>query len=245
MTGHPIQQLHVDCRDFREVFFSFQGLEGQRCLCTPVLRLVEEATWVGPLKLAQDVFRTVMHGYKHACPYVAVRHQQENTPASLEAVAVASTSEEETLQPSIASFPALDLEAEFRLQQVPPEKWHVSDLNREYSVCATYPSQVYTPVSIDAKTLTACAQFRSKGRMIALSWYNPAKGNAICRSSQPNVGLQNKHSEADESVIRAVRRLGQHKRLTIVDARSAVAAKGNGLKGHGVENMIHYPKCNL
>lgn len=91
------------------------------------------------------------------------------------------------------------------------------------------------------------AKFRSRGRLPVLSWYNRRKGNAICRSAQPNVGLAGNVSRDDQELLAAMRQTSTNAtELIIFDARSRLAAEGNRVRGHGTEDpMYGYTQCRL
>lgn len=91
------------------------------------------------------------------------------------------------------------------------------------------------------------SRFRSQGRLPVLTWYNKRKGNAICRSSQPNVGIAGNVSKLDQDMLSAVRASAPNaSELLIFDARSRLAAEGNRVRGHGTEDPIYgYTDCRL
>jgi hypothetical protein len=62
------------------------------------------------------------------------------------------------------------------------------DLNKEYLLSPSYPQTFFIPRCLDNDTVLGCANFRSKGRLPVLSWFNPRMGNAMVRCAQPNVG---------------------------------------------------------
>ena len=43
--------------------------------------------------------------------------------------------------------------------------WRVSEVNREYSMCETYPPIMGVPAAVSDEGLVLASQFRSKGRM--------------------------------------------------------------------------------
>lgn len=89
--------------------------------------------------------------------------------------------------------------------------------------------------------------FRTNGRIPALSWFNKKLGNVITRSSQPNVGLYGNSSSHDQKLIEMIRLCApNNSELVIFDARSKLAARGNKFKGFGTEDTtIDYKKCRL
>lgn len=56
------------------------------------------------------------------------------------------------------------------------EKWRLSTVNRDYSVCSSYPPAVIVPKSIDDDTLKKAAKFRQGGRFPVLCYYHKKNG---------------------------------------------------------------------
>ena len=113
-------------------------------------------------------------------------------------------------QPSVSSnvqlraSPDFDAVAEFQRQGV-PSSWRSTDVNRSYSLCPTYPGTLFVPDSISDDIIRKAAAFRSKSRLPVLSWYCAKGGNAICRSSQPLVGITGNCSVPDQDLVDAIR----------------------------------------
>ncbi|RDD41788.1 Myotubularin [Trichoplax sp. H2] len=126
-------------------------------------------------------------------------------------------------------------------------KWWLSALNYNYSLCDTYPSHIYVPITVGDEVIKRCAQFRSRGRIPCLSWYDASHGSFIMRSAQPSVGPMGKYSVDDELLVEEARLCNPNsKELVIFDARSAMAASGNKLKGKGTEDITNrYIGCRL
>lgn len=145
------------------------------------------------------------------------------------------------------------MEREFARQGLPMDSWSKSDLNKNYSLCDTYPSVLYFPkqyrsqskdVIITPEIIQKSASFRSKKRLPALSWYNSRHNNFIIRSSQPMHGISNKSSPEDEKLIESFRKnTTKSSMFMIIDCRSKLAARGNRLKGQGTEDMTRYRRC--
>lgn len=127
-------------------------------------------------------------------------------------------------------------------------RYRISIVNAQYEVCATYPFMLVTPSSVTDDTLRACGKFRSKGRLVALTWRHPTSGATLSRCAQPLVGLGLAgalRSEADEMLIRAIREASGLSSLHIVDCRHLLNAQANKMTGGGTENVAFYPKCSL
>lgn len=135
---------------------------------------------------------------------------------------------------------AFSPEAEFGRLKGVSEEWRVSHVNRNYSLCPTYPQAVVVPKVIDDETLVRAGNFRQNGRFPVLSYYHKENGMVILRSSQPLTGTNNRRCKEDEKLINAV--LGIGRRGYILDTRSAGTAKLATTKGGGVEPEVHYPQ---
>lgn len=82
--------------------------------------------------------------------------------------------------------------------------WRFTDINAQYSFCATYPALMAVPSRISDTTLSYAAKYRSKARVPALTYLHWANHASITRSSQPMVGLKNARSIQDEKLIEAI-----------------------------------------
>lgn len=63
----------------------------------------------------------------------------------------------------------------------------ICDLNKNYGLCASYPSLLVVPASVTDAEIEAVAQFRSEQRLPVLCWGRKADSASIWRSSQPKV----------------------------------------------------------
>ena len=89
--------------------------------------------------------------------------------------------------------------------------------------------------------------FRSRGRLPALSWRNNNNGSTITRCSQPRVGLLNARCVEDENLLAEIAICNQlslcnnddvnAKELYIMDARPKANAMANHAVGAGVEDI--------
>lgn len=86
----------------------------------------------------------------------------------------------------------------------------ISRANSSYSLCASYPSVLFGPSSVDdskpegIRLLRDTASFRSGGRFQTLSWASRHDGASLWRSAQPKVGLQGNRSTADELYMKKI-----------------------------------------
>ena len=85
----------------------------------------------------------------------------------------------------------------------------------------------------------SCAQFRTKQRFPAMTYFDRVTGCSIWRSSQTCYGLMGNRNPDDELVLSEICRTNVNhpgNQLIIFDARSKVAAHANRIKGGGIEN---------
>ena len=125
-------------------------------------------------------------------------------------------------------------------------QWCETNINGDYSMCPSYPRELYVPRVVDTGSLRESAKYRSKGRLPVLCWYNKRKGNAIVRCAQPRAGLRSRRSEGDEVLIEACLKASNNaQQIIIFDARSQIAAGGNKLMGKGSETVSAYHNAKI
>lgn len=140
---------------------------------------------------------------------------------------------------------SVSAEKEATVGTVATRRWRLSTANMEYSLCPTYPQFLIVPCAITDEVLSQVGLYRSKGRIPALSYFHRRRGTAISRCAQPLAGLIGKSSDPDQKLIQAIRQASPGGKLTIIDARSPVAAHGNSIKGAGTENVRDFPGCEM
>nr|XP_012592286.1 myotubularin-related protein 6 [Microcebus murinus] len=69
----------------------------------------------------------------------------------------------------------IDLAEEYKRMGVPNSHWQLSDANREYKICETYPRELYVPQIASKPIIVGSSKFRSKGRFPVLSYYHQDK----------------------------------------------------------------------
>lgn len=131
-------------------------------------------------------------------------------------------------------------EQEFELLASETEDWRLSEVNRDFSVCQSYPQVVTVPKSIDDESLRKVAAFRQGGRFPVMSYYHRKNGMVMMRSSQPLTGTNGRRCKEDEKLINATLRPG--KRGYIIDTRSLNVAQQARAKGGGFEQEAYYPQ---
>ncbi|XP_075057310.1 myotubularin-related protein 9 [Mixophyes fleayi] len=131
-------------------------------------------------------------------------------------------------------------EQEFELLSAETDDWRLSYVNRDFSVCPSYPPIVTVPTSIDDESLRKVAAFRQGGRFPVLSYYHKKNSMVMMRSSQPLTGTNGKRCKEDEKLINATLRAG--KRGYIIDTRTLNVAQQARAKGGGFEQDAYYPQ---
>ncbi|XP_063929723.1 myotubularin-related protein 4 isoform X2 [Zophobas morio] len=84
------------------------------------------------------------------------------------------------------------------------DSWRISEANKSYKLCSTYPPYLIVPSCINDETLEAVAKFRSSRRIPAVVWRHTKNGAVIARCSQPEVGWLGWRSSEDEDLIKAI-----------------------------------------
>ncbi|CAF3481420.1 unnamed protein product [Adineta steineri] len=118
-----------------------------------------------------------------------------------------------------------------------------TEINKNYSLCDTYPNTLVVPSSIDLLRLQNVATFRSRNRLPVLSWYSRETCATIIRASQPLTGLNRKNQD-DIDYLHEIANANknQNSKLFILDARPKVNAIANKANGGGYED---YSECEL
>ncbi|XP_020738998.2 phosphatidylinositol-3-phosphate phosphatase MTMR7 [Odocoileus virginianus] len=134
----------------------------------------------------------------------------------------------------------IDLSEEYKRMGLPNNYWQLSDMNREYRVCDSYPTELYVPKSATAHIIVGSSKFRSRRRFPALSYYYKDNHASICRSSQPLSGFSARCLE-DEQMLQAIRKANPGSDfIYVVDTRPKLNAMANRAAGKGYENEDNY-----
>lgn len=134
----------------------------------------------------------------------------------------------------------IDLGAEFERMGVPCDQWQLTDVNREYKVCETYPRDLYVPITASKPIIVGSSKFRSKGRFPVLTYFYQERKAAVCRCSQPLSGFSARCLE-DESMLQAISKANHNSRFVyVMDTRPKLNALANRAAGKGYENEDNY-----
>ncbi|XP_058381067.1 myotubularin-related protein 7 isoform X2 [Diceros bicornis minor] len=134
----------------------------------------------------------------------------------------------------------IELSEEYKRMGLPDDYWQLSDVNRDYRVCDSYPTELYVPKSATAHIILGSSKFRSRRRFPALSYYYKDNHASICRSSQPLSGFSARCLE-DEQMLQAIRKANPGSDfIYVVDTRPKLNAMANRAAGKGYENEDNY-----
>ncbi|XP_078513233.1 phosphatidylinositol-3,5-bisphosphate 3-phosphatase MTMR6 isoform X2 [Lissotriton helveticus] len=134
----------------------------------------------------------------------------------------------------------IELSEEYRRMGVPNSDWQLSDANRDYKICETYPRELYVPRTASKPIIVGSSKFRSKGRFPVLSYYHQETQAAICRCSQPLSGFSARCLE-DEHMLQAISKANPVNRyMYVMDTRPKLNAMANRAAGKGYENEDNY-----
>ncbi|KAF5906531.1 myotubularin-related protein 9, partial [Clarias magur] len=128
----------------------------------------------------------------------------------------------------------------FRDLESMSDEWRLSEVNKNFTVCPSYPSLVAVPKEIDDDTLCKAAAFRHGGRFPVLSYYHKKNGMVMMRAGQPLIGTNGRRCKEDEKLINATLRAG--KRGYIIDTRTVAVAQQAKTRGGGFEQEANYPQ---
>lgn len=134
---------------------------------------------------------------------------------------------------------AFTTEQDFAKIKLVSDDWRVSLVNKDFSVCSTYPEQVIVPKRIEDSVLIASASFRQLGRFPVLSYFHKKAKTALIRCSQPMVGTTMRRCNGDEELLKSLLMCG--KKGFIIDTRTQNVAQLAKTKGGGCEPEVHYP----
>ncbi|CAF0826454.1 unnamed protein product [Adineta steineri] len=134
---------------------------------------------------------------------------------------------------------AFSVESEFSRLQAISDEWRISDVNKNFAICETYPERLVVPKSITDEYLKRSAQFRSHGRFPLLCYLHKSSKSCIIRCAQPLIGSSVRRCKEDEGLVNAML-TQRHKKGWILDTRHANVVKSAQNKGGGCEPDQHY-----
>ncbi|EQC32378.1 hypothetical protein SDRG_10124 [Saprolegnia diclina VS20] len=115
--------------------------------------------------------------------------------------------------------------------------FRLTELNRNFTLCPTYPALFAVPSRMTDAQVASVADFRSKGRMPLLCWAHASNTASLWRCAQPKRGIFNAQSSDDEHMLLLIAQSNHVNQLVwIVDCRPELNARANNLKGGGTES---------
>lgn len=143
-------------------------------------------------------------------------------------------------------------EKEFAQLNYNSRSWRISDANKDYSLCPTYPKSVIVPRDISDDELRQACAARNNARFPAAVWCCASNESVLLRSSQPCCGIFNYRFPLDEKLLECAREAvngvvgPSSRKLLIVDCRSYTAALANRVvKGGGAESEEYYQQTEV
>ncbi|XP_031979666.1 myotubularin-related protein 8 isoform X1 [Corvus moneduloides] len=134
----------------------------------------------------------------------------------------------------------IDLKLDYQRMGIPNDYWEVTDINKDYEVCSTYPPEIVVPRAATKAVVMGSSRFRSRGRIPVLSYLYKENNAALCRCSQPLAGFSARCLE-DEQMLQAIREANPGSPfMYVVDTRPKLNAMANRAAGKGYENEDNY-----
>lgn len=135
-----------------------------------------------------------------------------------------------------AQSPSTRFDAQIHLEN---KWWRVSEVNSNYELCRTYPTQLIVPISISDVDLFESATYWIRGRLPVISWFDSGTGAVLARSSQPKL----QHLRKMDKLVCALRtprihHIESERKLYIIDVRPVASAYLNMSKGGGTELCV-------
>ncbi|XP_036149000.1 myotubularin-related protein 3 isoform X3 [Monomorium pharaonis] len=234
--------LHIGCKDARSLSCAFTTNEH----CLEWFKRLHKVTY--PRKSIEDIFAFAYYAWSMEEGKDYPRLGKDNS-----SYIITFNSEVERLK--------------FNLHGT----WRISQINKDYRMCPSYPPELLVPACISDETLEFVAKFRSSRRIPAIVWRHVNNGAVIARSSQPEVGWLGWRSSEDEDLLKALADACSYdkgestivdspitysdpgddtanaakKKVLIVDARSYTTAVANRARGGGCECPEYYPSCDI
>uniref|UniRef100_A0AAR2KCW5 Myotubularin phosphatase domain-containing protein n=1 Tax=Pygocentrus nattereri TaxID=42514 RepID=A0AAR2KCW5_PYGNA len=124
------------------------------------------------------------------------------------------------------------------LKGVTWDRWRLSKVNSDFSVCPSYPGAMIVPRTVDDDALVKAARFRQGGRFPVLCYCHHRNSMVIMRCSQPMTGANRKRCREDELLLQAV--IDESELGYVIDTRSAQQAQQARMTGGGFESKSFY-----
>ncbi|KAL3880470.1 hypothetical protein ACJMK2_032706 [Sinanodonta woodiana] len=173
------------------------------------------------------------------CHEIYLSLQELSRPTSIESLHAFHTSESNDM-PKSYGWNMYDTQTEYLRMGVPNELWSLSQINKDYEICDTYPRHIYVPACATTPVLVGSSKFRSRGRLPVLSYLHRGNQAAVCRCSQPLSGFSARCVE-DEQMLHSILKANPKSTfMYVVDTRPKINAMANKAAGKGYENESFY-----
>jgi len=119
-----------------------------------------------------------------------------------------------------AAWHLADVDEQFKRMGIPSHEWRITNINKEFKFCDSYPKRFIVPRDADEAMMEAVAKFRYRRRIPALSYYYAPKRAFIVRCGQPMVGIRRANCLDDEKLYSLMLRLNPQRQVVILDGRT-------------------------
>lgn len=92
---------------------------------------------------------------------------------------------------SVEEWDEFTLATEYAMMKVPNNEWKITDLNKNFELCSTYPKVLAVPTTATDFIIKGSAKFRSRQRLPILTYLH-GNGGSIVRCAQPMAGANNR-----------------------------------------------------
>lgn len=82
--------------------------------------------------------------------------------------------------------------------------WSITEINNNYSLCSSYPTEHIIPKGVQDDCLKNVAGFRALKRFPSVTWRNVRNGAVLVRSGQPEMGIFGWRNTDDENLLNAI-----------------------------------------
>ncbi|XP_065898654.1 myotubularin-related protein 9-like [Dysidea avara] len=123
------------------------------------------------------------------------------------------------------------------------EAMRITDVNKGYKVCESYPEQLIVPKAIGDEIITKSSLFRHHKRFPIVCYYHQNMKTSLLRSGQPKCGTSQNRCSEDIQLLNSF--LTNRGRGKVLDMRSSAVLQQHISKGGGTEPPMHYPQWKL
>ncbi|KAL5275656.1 MTMR4 family protein [Megaselia abdita] len=192
-------QLLINCKDASTVKCSFETAEQ----CMEWQRRITLFTGVPPDYESLFAFPFYSWTSDSAAIAAATQHYQQNNIPGLPPISDNIDFTHNRLQRARGYEDDFYREVE-RLQFDLNGTWRISNANKDFKLCPSYPQMILVPCCISDDTLENVAKFRGSRRLPAVVWRHKRSGAVLARCSQPEVGWLGWRNSNDEQLLKAL-----------------------------------------